>query len=438
MKFTKPSVAALSCPSDKAEAFFWDESLPGFGLRCYASGRRVWFCQYRNRDGQTRRITLGDWRTVELEAARKAASAHLSTVDLGGDPRAIEAAAREAARAEKAVEAARADAERNAPTVGGIIGDYIKACTDGGKRQVAPRTLDAIKRVCNVQARALHPIKLEAVTRRDVVAVLEGIAVGVEGRKGAPIAANRARAHLSAMFAWAKRSGRMEAENPVSNTEPLADEKSRDRVLSDDEVALIWACTDTGTDYARIVRLLLLTAARREEVGAMRWGELAGGDGDRVWTLPAARAKNGVTHELPLGPLAIAQLPAARDKRDLVFGRGKGGGFSGWSKGKAELDVTMAAQLAEQLEERDGAAESAAVPWRLHDLRRTFATWASENDVEPHVVEAVLNHSSGAARRGVAGVYNRATYRTQKRDALARWSDHIGCLAAPTLPASRP
>ncbi len=193
----------------------------------------------------------------------------------------------------------------------------------------------------------------------------------------------------------------------------------RDRVLTDDEVALIWRHAGAG-DYSIIVRLLLLTAARRDEVGGMAWSELQ----DGAWTIPAARTKNGRPHELALPSAAVALLAnhPARDGRDLVFGS-RAGPFSGWSKAKAELDARMSAAL-----KAERGTKAVLEPWRLHDLRRTAATRMGDLGVQPHVVEAVLNHISGS-KAGVAGIYNRAAYRDEKRAALALWADRVAELA---------
>ncbi|MFB9262828.1 tyrosine-type recombinase/integrase [Bradyrhizobium erythrophlei] len=209
--------------------------------------------------------------------------------------------------------------------------------------------------------------------------------------------------------------------------------KARDRVLADAELSEIWrACRDD--DYGRIVRLLTLTAQRRDEVGGMRWPEVAGA----TWTIPGARTKNHREHSLLLAPapLALIEAQPRRNDRDFIFGDGprRDGdpqrGFSGWSKSKAALDTRI-------LEARQKAAKDAGedvdevkpLPdWRLHDLRRTAATvMADRLGVLPHIVEAVLNHVSGH-RAGVAGVYNRALYSAEMRDALERWGEHVAAL----------
>jgi integrase len=163
-------------------------------------------------------------------------------------------------------------------------------------------------------------------------------------------------------------------------------------------------------DYGRIVYLLALTGQRREEVGGMRWDEL---DLDaRLWRIPPERTKNHRPHDVPLsGPALQILAKVIRRDRPFVFGEGDGP-FQGWSKAKSALDKRIA------------DAGSTPAPWRLHDLRRTVATRMGDLGIEPHVVEAVLNHVSGT-KAGVAGVYNRSLYAGEKRAALALWADHV-------------
>jgi integrase len=192
--------------------------------------------------------------------------------------------------------------------------------------------------------------------------------------------------------------------NPVIGTNRAADERSRDRVLSDEELARIWhACG--SDDYGRIVRLLILTGQRRHEVGGVSSSEL--NFARAVWSIPSDRTKNGRPHEVPLpAPAALVLKEAQMEVGDgYLFGEAQGP-FQGWSKAKAALDRRIA------------AAGNTLKPWRVHDIRRTVATRMAEFGVQPHIVEAVLNHISGH-KAGVAGVYNRALYAAEKRRALA-------------------
>ncbi|MGI9503692.1 MAG: site-specific integrase, partial [Geminicoccaceae bacterium] len=182
------------------------------------------------------------------------------------------------------------------------------------------------------------------------------------------------------------------------------------RVLSNDEIAKLWAETDRLGDFAAIIRLLLLTGQRREEVAAMRWSEI---DLERrLWEIPGTRTKNHRPHQVPLSDqvLGILETLDRRQGRDLIFGTGKGG-FSGFGQSKARSD------------RRSGLSG-----WRVHDLRRTAVTGMVEIGIQPHVVEAVVNHISGH-KGGVAGIYNKATYATEKRQALKAWANALEAIA---------
>lgn len=401
VKLTNTSVLGLTSPAgQETSAIYWDAELTGFGVRVSPKGKAVFFVQYRDKLGKQAKQSIGEVGIVKADKARDEARTALSRVQLGGNPQ----------------------RELQAKRQGDKVIDLIEAYLKPAKARLKPRSYAEAERALMKAAKPLHHHKAESVKRREVTDLLGKIAA-----TSGPFAANRTRANLSAMWTWALKAGRVEGANPVAFTNVAAREVARDRVLTDDEIALIWCCTDTGHDHDRIVRLLMLTAARREEVGAMQWSEVGQSTDtpSATWTLPAERAKNGLSHEVHLTPLAVEQLPKAREGRPAVFGRadGQATGFSGWSKCKASLDARMQAKLL-----KDGGV--ALGPWRLHDLRRTFSTWANENGVEPHVVEAVLNHVSGVARRGVAGVYNRATYRTQKAAALSAWEVHIRRLAS--------
>jgi integrase len=105
-----------------------------------------------------------------------------------------------------------------------------------------------------------------------------------------------------------------------------------------------------------------------------------------------------------------------------MFGRGDGG-FSGWSDCKAALDERML-----DIRRQSNPKAKPLPAWRLHDLRRTAATMMADKlGVLPHIIEAILNHVSGH-RAGVAGVYNRARYEAEMREALQRWSEHMTAL----------
>jgi integrase len=389
MKLTKETVKGLKLPPDKSEAIWFDERLQGFGLRIRAGGKRTWIAQYRLGSKQ-RRMTMGSAEKLDADKAWVEAKKALAKVGLGLDPQGEKAAA----RAPKAPELTLAD----------LIDRYLPVA----ERKLKPGTYSGVVLHLRKHWRPLHSVELKDLTRRHVAAELGRIADG-SGLYGA----NRSRAALSALFAWAIGEGLADA-NPVVGTNKATEEVPRDRVLSAAELSPIWRHAGGG-DYGAIVRLLILTGQRREEVGGILWSEIDAAGA--VWRIGAERTKNGLAHDVPLSAPALAVLSGLerREGRDLVFGAG-GGPFQGWSNAKSALDTRVSAALGR-----------ATQPWRLHDIRRTVATRLADLRVAPHVIEAILNHVSGH-KAGVAGVYNRSSYAAEKREALTLWGDHVTTL----------
>ncbi|KAF2991183.1 site-specific integrase [Methylocystis sp. MJC1] len=385
MKLTKTTVERLQLPEGKNEAIFFDESLPGFGLRIRAGGKRTWIAQYRLGTKQ-RRVTIAPVASLDADEARRKARETLAKAHLGSDPQLEKAEA----RAQAAV------------TLGSVAENYL---TRHAASKLKLGTLEDVRRYLRRHWEPLAELPISKVTRATVAARL-----AIIEQENGRYAANRARAALSRLYSWAIEEGLTDA-NPVVGTRKPANETARDRVLTDEELRLVWRHAGEG-DYGSIVRLLIITGQRREEVAAMTWGEvdLVGA----TWRIGGDRTKNARSHDVPLPFQAIAILRAIarRDGRALVFGS-REGPFSGWSKAKASLDVRIKGELGRALP-----------PWRLHDVRRTVATRLADLGVLPHVVEAVLNHISGH-KAGVAGVYNRSIYAAEKREALKLWGNHI-------------
>ncbi|MEM9257940.1 MAG: integrase arm-type DNA-binding domain-containing protein [Pseudomonadota bacterium] len=387
MKLTKAAVSKLRIPEGRSELLVFDDDMAGFGLRLRAGGSATWLIQYRI-GKQQRRMTIGKYPAMAPEPARTAAAELLAKVRLGEDPQGAKLEARHAVPVKRL-------------TVGDICDMYLDAAM---KRQKS----STFKETRRHLSRDWTPLRTTPVIKAElehVAAELRHIAT----RTG-PVNANRARANLSACFSWAMGEG-LAPRNPVIGTNKIAEEKPRDRVLGPEEIRAIWQATEAAGDFNVILRLLLLTGQRREEVASMAWSEL---NLDKAeWFLPRERTKNGRPHFVPLSSTAkriITALPR-RARRDLVFGQGCGG-FSGWSQCKRRLDDRLSLP-----------------PWRLHDLRRTFVTGLYELNVQPHVVEAMVNHISGH-RAGVSGVYNKAEYLPEKRQATAIWAEHIASIIA--------
>jgi integrase len=214
---------------------------------------------------------------------------------------------------------------------------------------------------------------------------------------------------LSKMFSWLGERRRVR-NNPCIGVARPKLSAARDRVLSADEIVAFWQTASAEHDkITAVLKLLLLTGCRLREVAEMHRAELS--DDGATWTIPSARTKNKRVHVLSLPPLAQDILSAVASDHDLVF-TDANGKFISWSRVKRRLDAVMNIP-----------------PWRLHDLRRTAATGMAEIGIMPHVVEAALNHVSGA-KASVAGVYNRAAYAPEKKAALERWAAHVEALIA--------
>jgi len=379
--FTKASIAKMRCRAGQREAFFWDRACRGLGLRALSSGKRSWVYQYRDEHRRTRRIVLGDVSAVNLEAARASARQHAAAVTQGANP------------------SVQRKSRRAAPTVLEMVDAYLRHA----KTRQRSRSYTETQRHLRQHAARLHHDRAESIQRRDISALLDGVA-----KNSGPTAANRTRAALSAMWSWALRTGLVDADtNPVAYTIRQV-ERSRERTLADAELKAIWAATAGDNDYDRIVRLLLLTGCRREEIGGLRWEEV----GENWLLIGGERMKGAITHEISLLAAIAAALPERPENAEgCVFGR-RGSGFSGWSKAKRALDARIA------------KAGMTIAPWTLHDLRRTFSTRLHDAGVEPIVVEALLAHK----QQGVAGVYNRASFREAKQRALAQWYEILSAI----------
>jgi integrase len=223
-------------------------------------------------------------------------------------------------------------------------------------------------------------------------------------------------AALSSLFSWLKRHRRIEA-NPCIGMHRPAGPKARERTLTNDEIRWFWAACES-IDFPRtapfgpLLRLLLLSGQRLNEVARMTRQELS----DGVWRLPGDRTKNHREHIVPLPPSALDMIPTGEGK--FVFTTTGTTAVSGWSRLKRRVDRAM-------LEVAQKERADAAIPnWRLHDLRRTAVTGMAELGIQPHVIELVVNHVSGA-RGGVAGIYNRSELLPERRAALERWAAHI-------------
>jgi integrase len=372
-KLTKSLVEKL--PPGSA---LWDTEVKGFGVRRQTSG--AFFYLRCTVGGRQRMKSIGRFGSPwTVEQARRHALQALGQVVGGDDP----------------------FAQPTGDTFVALIEVYL------ARRQsaIAAKSHHDTSRYLRVRFASLRDRQLGEITRRDIAACLAVI----ERDSGAP-SRNRARTCLSAFYSWAIEEGLAET-NPVTGTGKAEEGGSRERVLSDAELAQVWQALPGG-DYGDLVRLLMLTGQRRQELGGLRWSEV--NFTDRLITLPAERCKNGRAHTVPLSEPALAILLARRgtSKADFVFGTGRRG-FNGWSGGKITLDRRLGAMP----------------PFVIHDIRRTVASGLARLGVNLPVIEKLLNHVSGSFA-GIVGVYQRHDFADEKREALERWASHLMTVVA--------
>jgi len=441
MKITKRTVDALK--PGPAKRYVYDDDLKGFGLVVQPSGTKTYIVEYRpgagGRGAKKKRVTIGrhgsPWTPT---TARDRAGEILHAVEAGADPA-----------------AERAD-ERKGPDLDQTFEAVARRFLDKHGRTLRASTLADYRKIVE---RRLIPAwgqrQVAEITRKDVTALVSRV------EDDAPVMARLVFAVVRKLFNWTVEKG-LRDDNPADGLKGPPAAKARDRVLDDDEVRLFWQATAAlHAPFRHAFRVLLLTAARRDEVGGLVWGEL---DLDaKRWRLPADRAKNDTGHELDLAPLAVAEIEALdedttrhlRDQSDkhrrgepltaaerqrygrrtlgpFIFGARGTSPLSGWSRAKRRLDDEITRirrdeaepkRAGEPLTDDDRKAYELA-PWRIHDLRRTAATGMAAAGFGPEVVERVLNHVSGV-RAGLVGVYQRHEYRDQRRAASLAWANHV-------------
>ena len=384
---TDPAInrAKRECESEKVRRELSDNGkggVPGLRLRIGPSGSPAWVLGCRDREGRMRRFPLGQWPALGLAEAREAARTMRYRVKHdAADPIAD---ARKARATAKDAKAGIGTLEALLDRYGAVRGRKLRSWGDC-RRQIS----NVFKAQMTRPVAALMKIDLQT-------------AAVMHSSDQAAAAAVR---YIRPVIKWGAELGLIDAD--LAALKPHVKVVKRDRVLTDAELAAIWHATDANgipATFGRLVKLMILTGQRREEVAAMAWSEVSA---DRsMWTIAGARSKNAQAHAVPLCR-AVQDLLPAECGGGLIFPGLKGTAFAGWSKAKNALDTA-----------------SGVMGWRLHDLRRSVATGLQRLGVRFEVTEAVLGHVSGS-RSGVAGIYQRHEWINEKRAALAGWAAEV-------------
>ena len=378
-----------------------DPALSGLYLVVQPSGAKSWALRYRYA-GKPKKLTLGRWPVMGLADARAAASEAIEAVDHGTDPSA----------AKKATKAARLETQLSER-------DKIKTLVEkfGARHLSTLKSGETVKRELNRHVVAIWGERdIQTITKRDVIDLLDGIA-----DSGRVVTANRVRAYLNKFLNWAVERDII-GQSPAMGVKPAAKEKSRDRVLTDQEIKWFWqACSIEGQPWGHLGKMLLLTGQRLGEVVNMIDREITGD----LWHLTADRTKNGRAHDVALSEAARAVLGGVervKGQAGYVFTTNGASALQGYHKGRNHIAKRMAEIASHE------AGEAVEIPhWTFHDLRRTAATCMARLGIPVRVTEAVLNHVSGTGG-GIVGVYQRHDYADEKRNALDAWARFVGDL----------
>jgi integrase len=428
-----------------------DGGSPGLYLVVQHTGSKSWALRFRTPAG-SKKLTLGPLAEVDSKAApvlghplslsqaRALAGIARDQVKRGIDPAAVRQEEKTAARQEAK------DALEN--TVDAAMIEFLRRYKGKKKQGLrdSTRNLTAhylglrpdpekagewLKRTNGGVLRHWSGGSLASITKRDAIALLDKLV-----DDGTGVTANRTLTNLKTFFAWAVKRD-MLAASPVASLDAPSEEASRERTLSDPELAALWKAADkAGYPFGRLIQLIILTGARRDEMREAPRSEFelaeasvalpTGGTWKGpLWMLPEARSKNGREHLVPLSAMAVEileKLPRV-GKSGLLFTTTGSTPVSGISRFKNVIDAAM---LAESRKTDPGATLDR---WTLHDLRRTFSTGLQRLGVSLEVIEECLNHKSGT-RSGVAGVYARYRYLAEKTDAFEKWALHIASIVS--------
>jgi integrase len=370
------AVRALKAPA-KGQTTVWDKSSP-VGVRVSQGGAKTFIVM----TGSGKRETLGRFGILTLAQARDAARTRL---------------------AEKTLGIARPQATL---TLNEAKIRYLAECEQKNR----PSTVASYKRLLG---HLPFSTQLKDISAQEIVEKLDKLT-------DRPVEKHHAIVAGRVFFTWCVRNHYLD-RSPMERIRPGKAGKSRERVLTDDELSLVYGTALQGdSHFHRIVALLTLTGQRKGEIAKLEWDWISGQE--RTITLPSSLTKNKRSHTFPTGGVAqavIASVPRLNDTylfpaaREQV--RGKAATvFNGWGKPKKAFDNELGRRVA---------------AWTLHDLRRTFSSGMAALGVPQAVVEKLLNHVSGGVQSPIAQVYNRYGYMAEMRDAIGKWEAKLTGLA---------
>lgn len=417
-------------PDPKGRVEIPDAGLPGLYLVVQPSGAKSWAYRYRI-EGKPKKLTVGPvllkreagevegdiafGSPMTLSEARRAARRAIQLVAEGIDPSGAKKTAKEKQKVE---------AERQRNTVEFLASEFIQRYAKPNNRSWAEKERQFKSEINPVWGHR----DIASISKRDVIELLDAII-----DRGSSVTANRVLATLKTYFGWLVERDVLMSSPAVGIAKPTA-EKSRDRILTDDELRRVWLVAG-GFEYpfGDFWRLLLLTGQRRNEVAGMFRNELTLNAEHPEWTIPGARTKNGKAHVVALAPAAVSILSGLPEigEKGYVFTTTGETPISGFSRSKDRFDAAILEAAKKEAIDADTDPDDVMIePWTLHDLRRTMASGMARIGISLPVIERCLNHVSGSFA-GIVGVYQRHEFRDETRAAFIAWADFVQDLVNP-------
>jgi integrase len=398
----------------------------GLYLIVQPSGARSFALRFR-RAGWPAKLTLGAWfagnakeapepkvgGTLTLAGARKLAAEAMHQVGKGHDPVTSKRQAKEEQE------------RRREDTFRAISDEYLKRVCGMRVDAEGNVTFDRSKKRTGRERhlmlkRLVYPVighrPIAEIRRKEIVRLLDRI----EDKSG-PVAPDRVLALLSVIMTWhAKRDDSFATPLVKGMARTSPGERARDRKLADHEIRTAWKVAENQGTFGRMVKFILLTAARRTEAAGMVWAELDGID----WTLPASRNKTKVDLIRPLSRMALDVLEA-RPKIEgcpFVFTNDGQRPATGFAKAKRAFDLAVLAEL-----RKENPKAEPLKNWVLHDLRRSSRSLMSRAGIDADHAEHALGHLLTGMRK----VYDRHEFYDEKKKALEMLAAQITAIVDP-------
>lgn len=387
---TDSFIRNYSIPEKRTEIY--DTVVTGLTLRITKTGYKSFALRYWY-DEKSKQLTIGKYPDFTLAQAREKAKELKRIVSDGIDPAAQKKKRQEKKKREKS------------------FSDLAEAFKAIHLKPLREKTREEHKRIVdNELIPAFGKIPAKDLAKSEIIAFLDDKAI----KQGKPTMANRIRARLHSIYEFGIHRGIVDV-NPVTSIKRYPEgETKRERYYSEKEIRHLWKGFEQQDEPAQsVMKMLLITGQRKTETMKMRWSDID----KNVWTIPAELAKGKRSHDIPLSDSALQVIDKMKSihwQSDYVFN-------SPVLENSPVNSIKRSVTNVKQFTDNDFTVED----FRLHDLRRTAATFMAKLNVDRTTLGKILNHKGLAGDGQVTAIYDRHSYMKEKRTALNKWSQHL-------------